>query len=346
MRNDGFVPAPIGPVARIAERVYLAELGRRNARYDAGRGVITIDRPVISVGNLSVGGTGKTPMVSCIVRWLIEAGRSPAIAMRGYRSGGGFSDEARAYGTTFGERVPVVAQPDRLLGLLQLFGTEAGGRVDSIVLDDGFQHRRIARQLDLVLIDATRDPFGDRCLPAGRLREPVEALRRADGIILTHCELVGRSTIDGLSGRIAEITGESPIAEAEHAWAVLRRVGGGEVVDEPLSWLRGRRIAAVCAIGHPEAFIAGIERAAGRPVHRRLVLRDHHHYGRRSIDRIAALAQDCEAIVMTEKDWVKLDHVSPEIWPCPVVLPRLELRFVVGGDRLRTRVLTAEPPPE
>lgn len=344
MRSDRLFPAPFGPVARTAERVYLAELGRRNARFDAGRGVITIDRPVISVGNLSVGGTGKTPMVSCIVRWLIEAGRSPAIAMRGYRSGGGFSDEARAYGTMFVEDVPVVAQPDRLLGLLQLFGTDPGSRVDSVVLDDGFQHRRIARQLDLVLIDATRDPFTDRCLPAGRLREPVEALGRADGVVLTHCELVDRSTIDGLSGKIAEITGEPPIAETEHSWSGLRRAVDGGVIEEPLSGLRGRRIAAVCAIGHPDAFITGVERAAGRPVHRSLVLRDHHHYRGRTIDRIVALAQDCEAIVTTEKDWVKMDQIDPEIWPCPVLRPVLEMKFARGEDPLRSRVLSAEPP--
>ncbi|HRQ74118.1 MAG TPA: tetraacyldisaccharide 4'-kinase, partial [Phycisphaerales bacterium] len=154
-----------GLPGRLAAMVYGAAIARRNRAFDAGRGVVTLDRPVISVGNLSTGGTGKSPTVAWVVRTLREAGRDPCIAMRGYRSRDGVSDEAEEYRAAFDD-LPVVARPDRLQGLIELFASERGGRVDAVVLDDGFQHRCIARALDLVLIDATRDPFADAMIPA------------------------------------------------------------------------------------------------------------------------------------------------------------------------------------
>jgi hypothetical protein len=183
----GPLPAPLRPLAGPLSALYRAGLEHKSGAFDAGHGVITIDRPVISVGNLSVGGTGKTPMTSWIVRTLIDAGHTPAIAMRGYRSKNGVSDEADAYARAL-PGTPVVAQPDRLEGLFRLFADDEGRAVDVVVLDDGFQHRRIARQLDLVLIDATRDPFRDRLLPAGWLREGPAALVRASGVVLTHAD--------------------------------------------------------------------------------------------------------------------------------------------------------------
>src|SRR4051794_5329108 len=149
-----------GPVGAALAAVYSWEIGRRNRRYDAGRGVVRFDRPVISVGNLSVGGTGKTPMVAHIVGVLLQAGHTPAIAMRGYgsKASGGRSDEAEEYRRKF-PGVPVLARPDRTLALIEQFAREhddAGGRQsDVVVLDDGFQHRKIARDLDIVLVDAS-----------------------------------------------------------------------------------------------------------------------------------------------------------------------------------------------
>src|SRR5881394_190373 len=149
-------PALRGPLGPVAAAVYGAAISLRNRRFDRGKGVVTFDRPVVSVGNLSVGGTGKTPMVLHLARVLTEAGHRPCVAMRGYGAADGQkADEAREYHRAI-RNLPVVAQPDRTLGLIELFGTEHGSEVDCVILDDGFQHRQIARQYDIVLIDATR----------------------------------------------------------------------------------------------------------------------------------------------------------------------------------------------
>lgn len=324
------------PLARVGERVYLRELERRNRRFDAGRGVVTIDRPVISVGNLSVGGTGKTPMVRLVVSWLLDGGHRPAIAMRGYKARGGISDEAEDHRGAFGGAVPVVAQPDRLNGLLRLFAEEEGRRVDVVVLDDGFQHRRIARQLDLVLIDGTREPFRDRCLPAGRLREPTGALARASAVVITHAELLGAGAVGALREAIRGVF-SGVIVETEHAWESLRVIEQGEERREAVAWLHGKAVVAACAIGHPAAFLEGVRRATGRGVERGEVFSDHHPLNRRSAERIARAAAGCQAVVVTEKDWVKLRGFGG--WGCPVVVPRLAIRPAGGGEALRAMVL-------
>src|SRR4051812_19919591 len=241
--GDRARPPLAGPIGRLTSRLYGWEIGRRNRRYDAGRGVVRFDRPVISVGNLSVGGTGKTPMVAHIVGLLLEAGHRPCIAMRGYRSQDGRSDEAEEYRARF-PSVPVVAQADRTLGLINLFALEHEGRgphTDCIVLDDGFQHRKIARDLDIVLLDATREPFHDRLLPAGWLREPVESLRRAALVVLTHAESASAETIQWLSGSVGRVRARPAEAVTRHGWAALCIRERGADRPEPVEWLRGRR---------------------------------------------------------------------------------------------------------
>jgi tetraacyldisaccharide 4'-kinase len=406
--------------------VYLAELGRRNRRFDRGEGVVRLDRPVISVGNISVGGVGKTPMVMTIVAWLLEAGVRPCIAMRGYRSkksAAGESDEAMLYHERFGE-VPVVAQADRLAGLRQLLAQErvvqdcipgpqrvgqdcilAAGRFDSrsstpseaegrqvtnlpqsfasepdapsdmphppridcVILDDGFQHRQIARDLDIVLLDASRDPFADRALPAGWLREPVSSLARADAIVLTHAEAAGSEAVSHISARVAEICGRAPIAVTRHQWQRLRviQADGAERIERP-AWLVGRRVVVGCAIGNPTAFVQAARHAVAeaivtgrapehgntdlsergpvaRPAASRgavlgeLVLRDHDPWGDRAVSRLLALARErqAEAIVVTAKDWTRLSRVERLRWPAAVVVAELATRFVRGEAELR-----------
>lgn len=333
---DAPIPRPLAPLAGLFERVYLAELGRRSRRFDAGRGVVTIDRPVISVGNLSVGGTGKTPTVAMIAGWLLDAGHRPVIAMRGYGARHGLSDEAAEYRARFGSAVPVVAQPDRLEGLLRLFATDPA--VNVVILDDGFQHRRIARQMDIVLVDATRDPFADRCLPAGRLREPVDALARATDLVLTHTEQA--EAVDSLAARLEPFAG--PPVLAEHAWDSLAVQTAGGDESHPVDWLASRNVLPVCAIGQPGAFIDAVRRATGRPqVAEPIVLRDHDPYRGGTVRRIVRAAAGADAVVTTEKDWSKLARVPAARWPCPVVRPRLEIRLVRGGKDLRLRVLRA-----
>jgi tetraacyldisaccharide 4'-kinase len=332
----GPIPRPLGA---LLAPLYRFEMSRRNRRYDQGKGVITFDRPVISVGNLSVGGTGKTPMVAHLVRTLLGAGHHPVIAMRGYGGGGGgegggaVSDEAEEYRARFPD-LPIVAQPDRARGLIILFGEQhdtGGPHSDCIILDDGFQHRKIARQMDIVLIDATRSPFDDRLLPAGWLREPVASLRRATHTIITHAESATAPQLQALQSRIKQAHGRAPAAVSRHAWEGLSvyDAAGGEARAEPVAALRGKKLIAVCGIGNPAPFLAAAQRAAGGALAEQIVLPDHARYARPTLERIrlAARATGAGFIITTAKDWSKL---STQQLPCPVVVPRLTLAFDAG----------------
>jgi tetraacyldisaccharide 4'-kinase len=354
-------------LGRILEPLYALELQRRNRRYDRGVGVVRAAVPVISVGNLSVGGTGKTPMVMHLARELLEVGRRPAIAMRGYVKGRGSgahgqaSDEARQYRRVLDD-VPVVAQPDRAAGIAALIesgrsGSAAAG-IDCVLLDDGFQHRRLARDLDIVLIDAARSPFEDRLLPAGWLREPVESLRRADAVVLTHAELVGPDRIATLQSQVTKAHGRRAVAVTRHLWTGLRvaeparraEAGSNDSAAHPwanqlraVEYLADKRLVVVCAIGSPEGFLAAAAAAGGRIVEQ-IVLPDHDRYAPATVERLVRAARGADVILTTEKDWSKLSRRragagSQRAWPCPVARPILTLTFDEGREALTARVL-------
>lgn len=321
-------PAPLpGPLGRLGARFYARTIAARNARFDLGRRVERLDRPVISIGNLSVGGTGKSPMVAWVVGVLREAGHDPCIAMRGYGAKPGRSDEAAEHAARFDD-LPIVAQPDRAAGLRALFATPRGARVDVVVLDDGFQHRRLARQLDMVLIDSTHDPFDDSLLPAGWLREPVESLARATHVVLTHAESAEPGRVEALRAHL-RTSGVEPAAVARHEWTELtmwKREGGlWAARAQPVEWLRGRRVVAACAIGNPQPFLRAVAAACGQET-RAVVLRDHHPLDARTVRGLAARARgvEAEALVVTAKDWVKL---RPHALELPVVVPELAVQL-------------------
>ena len=333
----GPLPRPIGAAL---QPLYRWAITGRNRRFDSGRGVVRLDLPTISVGNLSVGGTGKTPMVHHLVRLLLEAGHRPCIAMRGYRGAAGGSDEAAAYRREFPD-VPVVAQANRTDGLLALFNAEHvadGDQRDCIVLDDGFQHRQIARDLDIVLIDASRDPFGDRLLPLGWLREPIDSLKRAGFVMITHAESAPGG-VAAMDENLRAVLGRIADAVTRHTWSGLDVHERGASSMRGVSWLRGKRLAAVCAIGNPAPFLAGAERASGGALAGRVVVRDHDAYSDATLRRVFAAAQGADAVVTTGKDWSKLSRVRPELWPCPVAVARLEMGFDRGGAALADAVL-------
>ncbi len=348
---------PLPVVGRMIEPVYRWVVARRNARFDAGVGVRRFDVPVVSIGNLSVGGTGKTPLVMHTLRVLMEAGRRPCVAMRGYsKSGDGTPDETDAYARAF-EGMAIVARADRIAGLDELLGgsrgeepaTECRGtrRPDCIVLDDGFQHRQIARDVDVVLIDATasRSVFADRCLPAGWLREPVESLRRASIVVLTHAELESREWIGRLKDEIGRHT-SAPVVVTRHVWTGLRQRIDGEDRMLPLDVLIGRAVTGCCAIGHPSAFGASLSRIVNGPAGEpdrvgMMVLPDHDPFGPARVGALAEMARQARAeyIVVTDKDWSKLRGLPDSTWPCPVVRPELAVVFDEGREVFEGMVL-------
>jgi tetraacyldisaccharide 4'-kinase len=343
---QGPLPAALRWLGRLAEPLYAYAIGSRNRDFDAGKGVRRLPVPVISVGNLTAGGTGKTPMVLHLARALLGAGRVPCIALRGYvpkgSRGGGVegiarSDEARVYRAEL-PHVPLAVGPERFETVSALLS--AGTRVDCVLLDDGFQHRRLARDLDIVLVDASADVFRQRLIPAGWLREPVTSLSRAGAVVITHAELVDSGTLAALERDIERVHARRPVSVVAHRWSGVAHLVGGADAEHPVEWLRGKRILGVCAIGNPRGFAAAlkgvIEGLGGMGSMRMIALPDHDPFAPATVRKIADSARQfgAQAIVVTEKDWVKLAPVPAAQWPCPVVRARLRLEFQRGEREL------------
>lgn len=326
----------LSPITVPLSGLYRAAIHRRNNRFDQGIGVERIEHPVISIGNVTVGGTGKTPMVAWVVETLQEAGCRPLIAMRGYRAEpNGVSDEEAEYRDRL-PGVPVVAAPDRVDALRRFLSEDGVRDHDCVVLDDGFQHRKLHRDLDLALIDATQRTFAERLLPAGRLREPIRNLARADAVIVTRA----RSVDAGLEFEIKKAHGHPPLAWAAHAWTSLELYGPVRQTV-PVEWLAGKRAVAMFGVGNARAVEDQVHEA-GAMIRRRIPVRDHQHYREKMLPPVyeACNHPQIDALIVTPKDWVKLRDVTNwKSWPTPVVVPRLEISFLDGGERLRERLL-------
>lgn len=324
--------------------MYAWEIRRRSRRFDRGRGVIELDRPVISVGNLSVGGTGKTPMVGWLVGLLRNMGHWPCVAMRGYgppQRRGRESDEAREHLAKFDD-LPLVAQPRRIDGLIELFATENGERVDCVVLDDGFQHRQIARDLDIVLVDATRSPFEDALLPRGWLREPPSSLARAHVAVITHADRVVPGAVRSIREGIRGISSRALIVEACHQWQGIEVHSAKGTRAEPVERLKGRRVLAACAIGNPGPFLETARSLAGALCGTSL-FPDHDALGDDRVREIAEAARESRAdlILVTAKDWTKLRDVKKDSWPCPVGVAMVDLELGESAEELGAAVADA-----
>ena len=318
---------------RSIEPIYTFAVNHRNKRFDHGiRKAMPLGRPTISVGNITTGGTGKTPFVTMVAEFLLSQGYQPAILLRGYQSDEHGSDEARAYQTLLQDRVIVQTNPSRIAGAAQVLKTNP--EVDVFLLDDGFQHRQAARDLDLVLIDATQ-PFGyDHVLPRGLLREPIENLKRSDAIVLTRCDQVNDSVIKQLQNRIQSLTGKNPIALTAHSWTHLLDTNN-QYID--LKSISNQSIAAATGIGNPTAFHKTIKE------HTKKVILfesfpDHYHFTNQDITRLLeeASKKNADAFLVTEKDYVKWQTIltDPHKTIMPILRPQLSIQCMEGKDQL------------
>jgi tetraacyldisaccharide 4'-kinase len=336
--------------------VYSAGVSLRNAAYDRGwAGRVRLPCPVISIGNLTVGGTGKTACVELIVRALQARGCRAAVLSRGY--GGARSEyELRAEGDRLlmdgapAASLEGLADEPQLLarhlpGIPVLVGArrDRSGRraceafgAQALVLDDGFQHRRVRRDCDIVLVTA-RMPFdGWALLPRGPMREPLSSLRRADVIIVTKAdEALG--TLGALTERLQHVAPDAAVATAVHEPAQLLDPGTG--VAEPPGRLEGLRVGLVSSIGDPEGFETTVRRLQGQVVWHQ-ALPDHHAYDAAdwaALRERVRMARP-QAVVTTEKDWVRLQPVAGEPLEAPLRVLTVRLRLLSGEDALHARL--------
>ncbi len=254
--------------------------------------------PGIAVGNITVGGTGKTPLVAWIAAHLKARGRRPAVLTRGYKAVGGVSDEAALLQHSTG--VPVVVDRDRVAGAAAAVADGA----DVLVMDDGFQHLRLRRDLNLVTLDALC-PFGyDAVVPAGLLREPLAALRDADAFVLTRCDQVDGRAVEVIRERLGAMGCDRPVLTSAMRPVAVEALDGR---SEPPAALADRAVWAFCGLGHPEAFFAMVEPRVRRLLGR-TAFNDHHAYSDEDLRRLQRDAHHAGADILltTGKDAVKL----------------------------------------
>jgi tetraacyldisaccharide 4'-kinase len=256
--------------------------------------------PVLSIGNLSVGGTGKTPLAAWAAERLRAAGAKPAVLLRGY---GG--DEPLVH-AMLNPDVPVIADPDRVAGAQQALAAGA----DCAILDDGFQHRRLARIADWVLVSAEQPPEPARLLPAGPWREPTSSLRRATVVIVTR-KSASLETASAVAARLGARYGVD---------CAIVHLTPSDVVDARerrsigLQRLRGASVLLVAAIGAPAAFAAQVG-DLGVAQCETLTFRDHHRFTEPDVSRIVQASARFDAVVCTLKDAVKLTPLWPRAAP-------------------------------
>lgn len=310
---------------RLASWPYGLGVRVRNARFDrSGKLIHRASVPVVSVGNLTLGGTGKTPCVEHVAAFYRDLGHQVAILSRGYGGDAGRNDEAMVLEENLPD-VPHLQGCDRV----ELAATAAEElEAEVLVLDDGFQHRRLHRDLDVVLIDATRPPTRDYLFPRGTLREPASGLRRAGAIVLTRCDQVPAAELEAVRGWLAQRLPNTPVATTEHRPADL--LGGDE--PEPVETLAGKPVAAFCGIGNPAAFRRTLESLGATVVNFR-AFPDHHPYSRADVDDLMRWSEALPAgatVATTQKDWVKLR--VPDLAGRPLRAVRIGLAFRSGQD--------------
>lgn len=348
------LPAPLRALLAVAAAFFRVAVALRALAYRLGIArVRQVPARVVSVGNLTAGGTGKTPLVEWLALWIAARGEPVAIVARGYGAAraGEPNDETLLLRANL-PLVPQVLDPDRVRG-----GRAAieryGARV--LVLDDAFQHRRIARDLDIVVVDAL-DPFGrGRLLPRGFLREPIGALARADAVVITRADLVPEARLAAIRARVRAVRPDLLVAEAVEEPLALVPAGAGQdagaggaagAAPLPVEWLAGRSIFAFCGIGNPAAFYERLGRLGARLLAQG-TFRDHHRYAPADLAHIADAARrvGAEAIVCTQKDAVKLSAFPLPAGVPPLYALRIRAAFRAGegeiGRLLEARVLGA-----
>ncbi|MFH1305069.1 MAG: tetraacyldisaccharide 4'-kinase [Candidatus Omnitrophota bacterium] len=317
-KRVGFPHVMVKAVLRFLSWIYAQAVRVVALGYKTGlRRRYRVGAPVVSVGNITLGGTGKTPFVMFIADYFLARERKPAVLIRGY---GG--DENRMLASELPE-VPVFVGQDRV--------KEARGAVraarDVLVLDDGFQHRRIERDLDILLLDAF-SPFGNGCLfPRGVLREPISSVRRANIFVLTKTDRINTADRENIIRRLAVLAPGKPVVLSRHKPSFLSDITGAVYA---IDTLRHKRVLLFSGIADPDYFAFLIEKQ-GAVIVSRHDHDDHHRYSDHDIGVIRARCarEKAEIIITTAKDYVKvrdldLSGIEEKIFVMNIVIDIVE----------------------
>jgi len=333
--SRGFGQTLLRLFLRLISCFYSAAIWLRNLMY--ARGLLkqhSVNAVVISIGNITVGGTGKTPLVVWVCNLLARKGVNCAILTRGYKIKKSKLSGEPAILTRGCPAANIIVNPDRVAAAAEAiakFGAEV------LVMDDGFQHRRLVRDLDIITIDAML-PFGyDKLLPAGLLRESLKALKRTDAAVITRCNQVSNLKLAQIEQKLKFINPHLAIAKSIHQPICAK------TIDEEISveGLKDKKIFAFCGIGNPAAFSKTIEQL-GCQLAGSKIYDDHYHYSSNDIADICERAEDAEAdlILTTQKDWTKITSgcgfaISAGQSPVLFAYLAIELRFVSGEEKIR-----------
>jgi tetraacyldisaccharide 4'-kinase len=328
-RSRGWRPALARLGLSAASGPYAAAVWLRNRLYDRGwKRVCRAEVPVVSVGNLTLGGTGKTPCVEYLARFYRERDVRVAILSRGYKGARGRNDEAMVLEENLPD-VPHLQGADRVaLAATAVEELEA----ELLILDDGFQHRRLGRDLDVVLLDAT-NPWGHgRHFPRGLLRESPREVRRASVVMLTRCDQVPDGDVRALEVKARKLAPNAPVVATEHAaveWVQH------DAPPRPVDAVRGMPLVAFCGLGNPKAFRRTLRDLGCEPTDFR-AFPDHHGYTRADVESLRdwARRQPADAVIATtQKDLVKLR--TAQIGERDLLALRIGLRVRDNADSVR-----------
>jgi len=320
-----------------AAKPYAVIIALRNLAYSKSwLKVHTAGVPVINVGNITTGGTGKTPLVIWLCKFLQQKQIPCAVLTRGYKTTQNLKLKTQNYVdepailTESCPQAKIIVNPNRVEAAAEAVG-KFGAKV--LIMDDGFQHRRLFRDLDIVAIDATC-PFGyGKLLPAGLLREPVASLKHADAVVVTRCDQISESELNQIEKKLQLINPDIIIAKSIHNPIYAKSVTGEEITIEQL---KDKKIFAFCGIGNPDAFLNAIRNTDANLVGSK-IYNDHYHYTSDCLADIYEQARFLKAnlILTTQKDWTRTTPLTSAKKDLPFAYLAVEIKFLTGEDKLK-----------
>jgi len=317
-----------------AAKLYAVIITLRNLAYSKGwLKIQQVDAPVISIGNITAGGTGKTPLVIWLVKQITKnlklktKNYGCAILTRGYKATQNYFDEPAILAETC-PNAKVIVNPDRVAAAREAID-KFGANV--LIMDDGFQHRRLVRDIDIITIDATC-PFGyDKMLPAGLLREPAVALKRAEAVVITRCNQTGENELAELEKKLRLLNPDMIIARSIHKPVYAKSIDGQISIDE----LKDKKVLAFCGIGNPDAFFNTVNELGCNIVGTK-IYNDHYRYTDDCLADIYEQAGHLKAdfVLTTQKDWTKITPLAPVKKDIPLAYLAIELKFISSEDKI------------